>query len=49
MTCPVIDNPTDCKVCAVIRLLQAENVNSDEIHRELCADYGQNARSEGKV
>jgi hypothetical protein len=39
--CPTIHNPASCEIHAVIRFLHAENMNAVEIHRELCADYGQ--------
>jgi hypothetical protein len=47
--CPAIDNPTTCKIRAVIRFLRAENINIKEIHRKLCAVYGRNVMSEGTV
>jgi hypothetical protein len=47
--CPAIDNPASCEIRAVIRFLHAKNVNAAEIHRELCAVYGQNVMSEGTV
>jgi hypothetical protein len=46
---PAIDNPTSCKICALIRFLDAKNISAAEIHHELCADYGQNVMSEGTV
>jgi hypothetical protein len=49
MLYPTIDNPASCKICALIRFLQAEIVNSEDIHRDLCAVYGQNAMNEGNV
>jgi hypothetical protein len=49
MTCPAIDNPASCKICAVIRFLHAKNMSVAEIHRELCAAYSQNVMSEGTV
>jgi hypothetical protein len=39
MMCPMIDNPTSCKI-------RARNMSAAEIHRELCAVYGQNLTSE---
>jgi hypothetical protein len=48
--CPAIDNPTSCEILAIIRFLQAKNLNAAQIHRELCAVvYGQNVMSEGTV
>jgi transposase len=47
--CPVIDNPTSCEICSVIRFLHAKNMSAVEIYRELCAVYGQNVMSEGTV
>jgi hypothetical protein len=44
--CPVIDNPTSCEIRAVISFLHAKNMSDVEIHRELCAVYGQNVMSE---
>jgi hypothetical protein len=49
MLCPQIDNPASCEIRAVIRLLHAKDMSSVEIHRELCAVYGQNVMSEGTV
>jgi hypothetical protein len=49
MMCPDTDNPASCEIRAVIRFLRAKNVNAAEIHRELCAVYGQNVMSEGTV
>jgi hypothetical protein len=47
--CPAIDNPTIYEIRAIIRFLHAKNMNAAEIHRELCAVYGQNVASEGTV
>jgi hypothetical protein len=48
--CPAIDNPTNCKIHALIRFLHAKNISAEEIHYELCpAVYGQNVMSEGTV
>jgi transposase len=49
MMCLAIDNPTSCEIRAVILFLHAVNMNAVEIHRELCAVYGQNVMSEGTV
>jgi hypothetical protein len=47
--CPAIDNPASYEIRAVINLLYAKNMNAAEIHRELCAVYGQNVMSEETV
>jgi hypothetical protein len=47
--CPAIDNPSSCEIRAVIRFLQAKNMNVAEINRESCAVYGQNVMSKGTV
>jgi hypothetical protein len=49
MMCPVIDNPTSCKIRAVTCFLHAKNMSAAEIHHELLAVYGQNIMSEGTV
>jgi hypothetical protein len=49
MVCPVIDNPTSCKICAVILFFHAKNMSAAEIHNELCAVYSQNVKNEGTV
>jgi hypothetical protein len=49
MMCPVTDNPTSCEILAFIRFLRAKNTCAAEIHRELCAVYGQNIINEGTV
>jgi hypothetical protein len=41
MQCSAIDNPANCEIRAVIRFLRARYMNVAEIHRELCAVYGQ--------
>jgi hypothetical protein len=46
---PAMDNPTSYEVRAVIRFLRAKNKSAAEIHRELCAIYGQNIMGEGTV
>jgi hypothetical protein len=49
MMCHVIDNPTSCKIHAVVCFLHAKNMSAVEIHCELCvAVYGQNVMSEWK-
>jgi transposase len=47
--CPAINNPASRKIRTLIRFLHAENMSAAEIHRELCAVYGQNLMSEGTV
>jgi hypothetical protein len=49
MMCPVIDNPTSCEIRARICFLHVKNTSAVEIHRGLCAVYGQNVMSEGTV
>jgi hypothetical protein len=46
MMCPVIDNPTSCEICTVIRFFHTKNMSTVEIYRELCASYCQNVMSE---
>jgi hypothetical protein len=40
MVCPAIDNPASCEIRHIIRFLHSKNMSAEEIHRELCADYG---------
>jgi transposase len=47
--CPATDNPTSCKIRAVIHFLHAKNMSAAEINRELCMLYGQKVMSEGTV
>jgi hypothetical protein len=49
MMCPVIDNPTCCKILSVIHFLHTKNMSAVEIHNELCAVYGQTVMSDGTV
>jgi hypothetical protein len=49
MMCPQIDNPGSCEIRAVILFLHAKNMSVAEIHRDLCAVYGQNVMSDGTV
>jgi hypothetical protein len=51
MLCPAIAiaNPASCEMRAVIRFLQAKNMNVAEIHGEFCAAYYQNIISEGPL
>jgi len=44
--CAAINNPANCEVRAVIRILLARNNNVAEIHRQLCEVYGPNVMSE---
>jgi hypothetical protein len=46
MMCPAIDNPVSCEIRSVVRFLRSKNMSAAEIHRELCAVYGQNVMSE---
>jgi hypothetical protein len=46
----MIDNPTSCKIPAVIRFHHARNMSAAEIHHELCmAVYDQGIMSEGAI
>jgi hypothetical protein len=47
--CPAIDNRACCEIRPVIRFLYAKNMSAAEIHRELCAVYGQNIVREGNI
>jgi hypothetical protein len=47
--CPATDSPASCEILAVIHFLHTKNMSATEIHRELCAVYGQNVMSEGTV
>jgi transposase len=49
MLYPTIDYPASCEIRAVIRYLQAKNMSSAEILRELCVVYSRNVTSEGTV
>jgi transposase len=44
-----IDNPADCEVRSVIRFLNAQNVRTIDIHRQLTAVYGEGVMSESSV
>jgi hypothetical protein len=46
MMSAVIDNPTSCEICPVIRLLNAKNTSATEIDLELYTVYGQNTINE---
>jgi len=43
-----IDNPADCEIRAVIRFLQAKNIQPADIHRQVCEVYG-GAKSDSMV
>jgi transposase len=47
--CHAIDNTASCEFRAVVRSLHFKNIIAEEIHRELCAVYGQNLMTEGTV
>jgi hypothetical protein len=49
MICFAINNPASCEIRAVTRFLHSKNMSVAEMHRELCAVYGQNVMSEGTV
>jgi hypothetical protein len=49
MMCPAIDNPTSCKICTLICLLNAKNVSAVEIPCELCEVYRQSVMSKGTI
>jgi hypothetical protein len=46
---PAIDNPSSCKINAVLWFIHAKNMSAAEVHRELCAVYSQNVMSKGNV
>lgn len=46
---PLIENPADCEICAIIRFLSAKGVKAVEIHRQICEVYEQNIMSDGMV
>ena len=35
------ENPADCQIRAVIRFLQAKNIQPADIHRQVCEVYGE--------
>jgi hypothetical protein len=50
MMCSAIDNPANCKICALTRFFHAKDMSAAEIHLELCAVVcSQNVMSEGTV
>ncbi|GFV67079.1 HTH_48 domain-containing protein [Trichonephila clavipes] len=46
---PPIENPADCEVRAVIRLLCAQGFKSVGIHHQISEVYGENIMSDGMV
>jgi len=44
-----IENPADCEIRAVIRFLQAKNIQPADIHRQVCEVYGEGAMSDSIV
>ena len=44
-----IENPADCEIRAVIRFLQAKNIQPADIHREVYEVYGEGAMSDSMV
>ena len=44
-----IDNPADCEIRAVIRFLQAKNIQPADIYRQVCEVYGEGAMSDSMV
>jgi hypothetical protein len=44
-----IENPAECEVRAVIRVLNALNVRRIEIYRQLIAVYGEDVMNESDV
>jgi len=44
-----IENPTHCEIRAVIRFLQAKNIQPADIHRQVCQVYGEGAMSDSMV
>ena len=44
-----IEGAADCKIRCVIRLLNARNVLTSEIHHQICQVHGDNAMSDGMV
>ncbi|GFU89680.1 histone-lysine N-methyltransferase SETMAR [Trichonephila clavipes] len=46
---PLIENPADCEVRAVIRFLCAQGFKSVDIHHQISEVYGENIMSDGMV
>jgi len=44
-----IENPADSEIRAVIRFLQAKNIQPANIHRQVCEVYGEGAMSDSMV
>jgi hypothetical protein len=49
MICPAIGTLRSCEIRAVVLFLHAKIMSAAEIHRELCAIYGQKVMSEGTL
>jgi hypothetical protein len=49
MMCPAIDSPARCEIRTPFRFLRAKIMSAAEIHRELCAIYGQGVMNEGSI
>ena len=45
----MVKRPADCEIRSVIRFLNARNVKPDDIHRQICEVYCENAMSGGMV
>ena len=44
-----IENRADCEIRAVIRFLQAKNIQPADIHRQVCEICGEGAMSDGML
>jgi hypothetical protein len=44
-----IENPARCEIRSVIKFLNVKNIRLDEIYRQVCEVYGENAVSDGIV
>jgi transposase len=44
-----IETPADCEIRAVIRFLQAKNIQPADIHRQVCEVYGEGVMSDSMV
>ena len=44
-----IENPANCEIRAVIRFLQAKNIQPANIHRQVCEVYGEGVMSDSMV
>ena len=45
----MIERSADCEIRSFIRFLNAGNVKSADIHRQICEVYGENAMSDGMM